>query len=179
MKNGTRIFILSIFIAIWICKPIPYETLAYRIHQREEILSKVLAVAQGGGQGENSNSFVSNVLDLKNKKRISLSFHRRLEQHFPDCNERMAYQQRQEKFYESAMRKKREIKKLRIQEIPNLYSKEELDAISYFQGTGFYIKHQNPKVKSNIFDTRQSFLLKMHDPISRENFLNSFNRRNN
>jgi hypothetical protein len=91
----------------------------------------------------------------------------------------MAYRQRQENFYESAIRKKRDIKKLRIQEIPNLYTKEELDAISYFQETGFYIKHQNPKVKSNIFDTRQSFLLKMHDPISRENFLNSFNRRNN
>jgi hypothetical protein len=91
----------------------------------------------------------------------------------------MAYRQRQENFYESAIRKKRDIKKLRIQEIPNLYTKEELDAISYFQGTGFYIKHQDPKVKPNIFDTRQSFLLKMHDPILRENFLNSFNRRNN
>ena len=179
MKNEIRIFILSIFSTIWICKPIPYETLAYHIHQREETFSKVLAVAPGGGQGEKSNSFVSNVLDLKNKKRISLSFHRRLEQHFPDWNERMAYQQRQEKFYESAMRKKRQIKKLRIQEISKLYTKDELNAISYFQGTGFYIKHQAPKVKPNIFDTRQSFLLKMHDPILRENFLNSFNRRNN
>ena len=151
MKNGTRIFILSIFSLVWICKPIPYETLAYRIHQREETVSKGLAVASGGGQGENSNS---NMLDLKNKKRIYLSFHRRLEQHFPDWNERMAYQQIQENFYESAMRKKREIKKLRIQKIPNFYTKEELDAISYFQGTGFYLKHQDLKVKPNIFDTR-------------------------
>ena len=76
------------------------------------------------------------------------------------------------------MRKNREIKRLQIQEIPNLYTlytKEELDTISYFQGTGFYIKPQDSKVKPNIFDTRQSFLLKMHDPILRENCLNSFN----
>ena len=77
------------------------------------------------------------------------------------------------------MRKKREIQKLRIKEIPDFYTKKELDAISYFQRTGFYLKHQDPKVKPNIFDTRQSFLLKMHDPILRENFLNSFNSQKN
>jgi len=91
----------------------------------------------------------------------------------------MAYQQKQEKFYESAIRKKREIRRLRIQEIPDFFTKEELDAIDYFQGTGFYFKYQDPKTKPNIFDTRQSFLLKMHDLVLRENFLNSFNRRKN
>ena len=54
------------------------------------------------------------------------------------------------------------------------YTKEKLDAIDYFDGTGFYQKQQNPEVKPNIFDTRQSFLLKMHDPVLRNNFLNSF-----
>ena len=179
MKDSIRICILGVFSAIWICKPIPYETLAYRIHQREETVSKVLAVGRAGGQGADSNNFVGNVLDLKKRKKIDPTFHRRLVQHFPDWNEWMAYQQKQEKFYESAMRKKREIRRLRIQESPGFYTKEELDAISYFQGTGFYLKHQDPKAKPNIFDTRQSFLLKMYDPILRENFLNSFNRRNN
>ena len=47
------------------------------------------------------------------------SFHRRLEQHFPDWDRRIAYQQRQEKFYKSAMRKKRE----RRLETPNIYTK--------------------------------------------------------
>ena len=52
------IFVIILVSIIWICKPIPYETLAYRIHQREETVSKGLAVASGGGQGENSNSFI-------------------------------------------------------------------------------------------------------------------------
>ncbi len=52
MKNETQSFLLSIFIAIWICKPIPYETLSYPIDKPEETLSKVLAVHPGGSQGE-------------------------------------------------------------------------------------------------------------------------------
>ena len=54
----------------------------------------------------------------------------------------------------------------------------QLDAINYFHGTGFYQKHQDLEVKPNIFDTRQSFLRKMHAPIALDNFLNSFNRIN-
>jgi hypothetical protein len=48
--------------------------------------------------------------------------------------------------------------------------------MDYFYGTSFYQKEQDPKQKSNIFDTRQSFLRKMHDPVLRHNFLNSFNK---
>ena len=40
--------------------------------------------------------------------------HRRLERHFPDWEERMAYQEKQAEFYKSAMKKKEEIIKLRI-----------------------------------------------------------------
>ncbi len=178
MKDLTKICILGFFSAIWICKPIPYD----RIHQREETVSKVLAVGQAGGQGVDSNNFVNKVLDLIKikRKKIDPTFHRKLEQHFPDWDDRIAYQQKQEKFYKSAIRKKREIRRLRLQESDDLYTKEELDAINYFQGTGdFYRKRQDPKLKPNIFDTRQSFLVKMHDPILRKNFLNSFNRQNN
>ena len=60
----------------------------------------------------------------------------------------------------------------------NRYTKEELDAIDYFQGTGFYARQQDPKMKPNIYDTRQSFLLKMHDDQMRDEFLASFNRKN-
>lgn len=169
MRNKTWSFLLSIFSAIWICKPIPYETLSYPIQKREETISKVLTVNPGGSQDD----------ILNNKKRIDLSFHHRLEQYFPDWDRRMDYQKRQEKFYKSAMRKKREIQRLRMLETPKSYTKEELDSIDYFQGTGFYKKHQDPKVKPNIFDTRQSFLLKMHDDKLRNEFLDSFNRLNN
>jgi len=50
--------------------------LAYQIHQREKTSSKVLAVAISEKKEENSNSFVSNVFNLKNKKKIFLSFYR-------------------------------------------------------------------------------------------------------
>lgn len=41
-----------------------------------------------------------------------------------------------------------------MEEIFNLYTKEDWDEISYFQGIGFYIKYQDPKVEPNIFDRR-------------------------
>ena len=77
------------------------------------------------------------------------------------------------------MRKKREIIRLRLREDAKLYTKEELDAMDYFQGNKFYKKQQDPRVKPNIFDTRQSFLLKMHDDKLRNDFLNNLNRRKN
>ena len=37
------------------------------------------------------------------------------------------------------MRKKREMIRLRMKEEPKFYTKEELDAMNYFQGNGIYI----------------------------------------
>lgn len=59
------------------------------------------------------------------------------------------------------------------------YTKEELDAMDYFQGNGIYAKYQDKREKYNIFDTRQSCLLKMHDDKLRNDFLNNLNRRKN
>ena len=111
----------------------------------------------------------------KNKKKFDLSFHRRLEKHFPDWDERMSYQKKQEKFYKSARMKQAELRRVRMIDQPSLYTKEELDAIDYVRGTGFYASQQDPKMKPNIYDTRQSFLLKMHDDQMRNAFLNSLN----
>jgi len=69
----------------------------------------------------------------------------------------MDYQKKQEKFYKAAIRRKQETKRLRVLDKKSYYTKEELDAMNYFQGTGFYSKQQDPKVKLNIFDTRQYF----------------------
>lgn len=76
------------------------------------------------------------------------------------------------------MRKKREIKRLRMLENSNLYTKKELDAIAYFEGTGNYAKYQDSRTKPNIFDTRQSFLLKMYYKKLRNDFLNNSNHNN-
>ena len=75
------------------------------------------------------------------------------------------------------MRKKREMIRLRMKEEPKFYTKEELDTMNYFQGNGIYAKYQDKREKYNIFDTRQSFLLKMHDDKLRNDFLNSINSK--
>lgn len=45
------------------------------------------------------------------------------------------------------MRKKREIKRLRIPENPKLYTKEDPDSIDYVQGNGFYAKYQDKRTR--------------------------------
>jgi len=90
----------------------------------------------------------------------------------------MDYQKKQEEFYKSVMERKREIKRLRLLDNKDWYSKEELDAMDYFNGIGFYQKEQDSTQKPNIFDIRQTFLLKMHDDKLRNDFLNSFNSKN-
>lgn len=91
----------------------------------------------------------------------------------------MSYQEKQAEFYKSALRKNKEIIKLRMINDSSLYSEEELDSINYFKGNGCYARYQDPSAAHNIFDTRQSFLLKMHDTSAREKFLKSFRRINN
>ena len=112
-------------------------------------------------------------------QKIDSDFHRRLEKYFPDWEERMAYQEKQAEFYKLARRKKSELKKLRIEDSSKFYSEQELDSINYFQGKGYYARYQDIRVAPNIYDTRQSFLLKMQDTKTRQKFLKSFNRINN
>ena len=115
---------------------------------------------------------------ISKRKNFDPAFHRRLAKHFPDWSGRMTFQKKQESFYKSAMQKKREALRLRLKENFNK-TLEEQNAVEYFNGTGIYTKFQDIKTKPNIFDTRQSFLRKMHDPITLDNFLDSFNRINN
>lgn len=112
------------------------------------------------------------------KKKWNYDLHRRLEQNLPDWEDRMDYQKTQQHFYDLAINRKREIKRLRMIDTPKFYTKEELDAMNYFCGTGFYKQHQDPSVRPNIFDSRQSLVMKMHDEKMRDNFLNSFNHIN-
>lgn len=61
MKDSTRILILSVFSIIWICKPIPYETVSHRQyvrHQHQKTVNKVLDIPYSGGRESTSNSFV-------------------------------------------------------------------------------------------------------------------------
>ncbi len=136
----------------------------------EKNISSVSSIDRGGG---NDAFFLG-----KKQKKYSIVFHYQLEQHFPNWNPRMDYQKKQEELYKSAMQKRRETLRARLEENFNR-TREEQDAINYFHETGIYAKYQDPETRPNIFDTRQSFLLKMHDREMRGNFLNSFNREKN
>ena len=112
------------------------------------------------------------------REKFDLVLHARLMKTFPDWPARMDYQKKQEEFYKSAMKRQFELKRLRIQDPSSFYTKEEVDAINYFHGKGFYAKTQDLSIKPNIFDTRQSFLRKMHNPVMRKNFIKSLKRLN-
>jgi len=144
---------------------------------QSQLVIEQVHILRGAGSKSNSSSFVTSIC-LSKRKNFDPAFHRRLAKHFPDWSGRMTFQKKQEGFYKSAMQKKREALRLRLKENFNRTS-EEQDAVDYFNGTGIYAKLQDIKTKPNIFDTRQSFLRKMHDPIALDNFLDSFNRINN
>ena len=57
-------------------------------------------------------------------------------------------------------------------------TKQEQDALDYFNGQNFYKYYQSLETPPNIFDTRWSFLLKIEENKNmRENFLENYNRR--
>lgn len=96
---------------------------------------------------------------------------------FPDWTNRMNYEEEQKKVYKKAMQKQKEIHKLfpiPMKNSSKFYTTQELNAINYFNGQGFYAKHQDPSMPPNIYDTRTSFLIKMQDPMMRKNFLKNF-----
>lgn len=128
------------------------------------------------GGSDSGQATVTIRTSLGKKQQINIVTHRRLEKFFPDWEDRMVYQENREKVYESAMRKRREALNLRQKEDFSR-TKDEQDAIDYFLGRGFYRTYQDPSTKPNIFDNRQSFLIKMHNKEMRMNFLKSFNRR--
>ena len=138
---------------------------------QSQIVIEQVCISRGGGSKSDSSSFVTPIC-LSKRKNFDPAFHRRLEK----WSGRMAFQKKQEELYKLAMQKKREALRLGLKENFNRTAKEQ-DAVDYFNGTGIYAKYQDIRTKPNIFDTRQSFLLKMHDPVLRNNFLNSFNSK--
>lgn len=112
-----------------------------------------------------------------NRKKLtdnySSRFHKVLKSHFPDMSGRISYESERIKTYHLAQRKLRYYSKFKI-----TLTADEQDAINYVKGTGVYENYQKLTTAPNIFDTRQSFLLKMHDPKVRAKFLKSYNRIN-
>ena len=65
------------------------------------------------------------------------------------------------------------VSKLSMKDKIRLLSPEEHDAINYFINQGFYRYQQDFRTEPNIFDTRESFLIKMHNESNRNRFLKS------
>ena len=116
----------------------------------------------------------SSLIIYKNTYELQIRYNI-LQKGFPDWERRIEYEQKQRKLYESAQNKFK-MSPLGISSPEKLLSTEEKDAIAYFQGTGFYAYCQKLEERPNVFDTRETFLLKMHNPEMRENFLNGLNR---
>ena len=57
-----------------------------------------------------------------------------------------------------------------------LLSPQERDAIAYFQGKDCYKTYQKLETEPNIFDTKETFHLKMNNCFTRDKFINSLNR---
>ena len=156
---------IGFLLLFFIFRPISYEELEQRNWERNQFVRQEVLVLRAGGQDSTDRISVGRKILLKNL--------------FPDWPERIVYQKEQEKFYKSARAKLQEARKFRIPNkfVGKLLTVPEKDALNYFNGTGFYKEHQNPKTSPNIFDTRRSFLLKMEDREVRENFLKSYNNR--
>lgn len=107
----------------------------------------------------------------KYPRNFDKNFHRILRKGFPDSKRRAEFEKSRLELYNSARSK--------LHRAPvgmkgeKLLSPEERDAIDYFSSQGFYRSQHHFKTKPNIFDTRESFLIKMHDESNRNRFLKS------
>ena len=162
-----------IFMLMLIFTSLDKDSLIYNRNTSPSYTEQTISSIRSGSEPRKKIVIIQTSLG---KRKINIVTHRRLEKFFPDWEGRIAYQKNREKVYKAAMIKRREALRLRKKEDFGR-TKDEQDAIDYFLGRDFYQTHQDPIVKPNIFDNRQSFLIKMHDKEMRMNFLKSFSRR--
>ena len=125
---------------------------------------------------ENSITLVNSLRAGGNRKypsNFDRNFHRILRKGFPDSKRRIEFEKYQLEFYNAARLKLYRTPTFSIKDKMELLSPEERDAINYFKGLGFYRSKQDFRTKPNIFDSRESFLIKMHDESNRNWFLKS------
>lgn len=125
---------------------------------------------------ENSITLLNSLRGGGNRKypsNFDKNFHQILRKGFPDSKRRIEFEKSQLEFYNSARSKLYRAPTLSMKDKMRLLSPEEHDAINYFTGQGFYRSQQDFRTESNIFDTRESFLIKMHNESNRNRFLKS------
>ena len=129
----------------------------------------------------NSITLVTSLRGGGNRKyprNFDKNFHKILRKGFPDSKRRIEFEKYQLEFYNSARSKLYRTPTLSMKDKMRLLSPEEHDAINYFTGQGFYRSQQDFRTEPNIFDTRESFLIKMHNESNRNRFLKSLKESN-
>ena len=109
----------------------------------------------------------------KYPRNFDKNFHRILRKGFPDSKRRIEFEKSQLEFYNSARSKLYRTQTLSMKDKMRLLSPQEHDAINYFTGQGFYRSQQYFRTEPNIFDTRESFLIKIYNESNRNRFLKS------
>jgi hypothetical protein len=130
---------------------------------------------------DNSITLVNSLRGGGNRKypsNFDKNFHKILRKGFPDSKRRIEFEKSQLEFYNSARSKLYRAPTLSMKDKMRLLSPEEHDAINYFTGQGFYRSQQDFRTEPNIFDTRESFLIKMHNESNRNRFLKSLKESN-
>ena len=137
--------------------------------------SSVQSVVTLNGGAQNRSSENTPKISVPPALEQTINRREMLRKHFPDWEERMDYQKKQEKIYRSGLARIAEAKRCRVK---FKLTKQEQDAFDYFNGQNFYKYYQSLETPPNIFDTRWSFLLKVEkNKNMRENFLKSYNQR--
>ena len=106
------------------------------------------------------------------------NFHRILRKRFPDSKRRVEFEKSQLVFYNSARYKLERTPTLSMENKKKLLSPQEKDAINYFTGQDFYSSQQDFRTQPNVFDTRESLLIKMHNKYNRNRFLKALQESN-
>ena len=153
-KPLMRVFLFGLLVGLSL-----NHNLNTKFNSEENLISVVESLRGGGNQKYPSN--------------FDKNFHRILQKGFPDSKRRIEFEESQRKFYNSARSKLYRTPTLTMQDRKKLLSPEEQDAINYFTGQAFYRSQQDFRTKPNMFDIRESFLLKMHDESNRNPFLKS------
>ena len=125
---------------------------------------------------ESSITLVNSLRGGGNRKyprNFDKNFHRILRKGFPDSKRRIEFGKSQLEFYNSARSKLYRAPTLSMKDKMRLLSPQEHDAINYFTGQGFDRSQQDFRTEPNIFDTKESFLIKMHNESNRNRFLKS------
>ena len=168
--NSNRLLIILLFFGCLFSAPFANDEKQSHLNS-----SQIPVVLKLNGGGSNESSELGPKMASKQDQVRTSNKREMLKKHFPDWEERINYQKKQEKNYRSALNRIAEANRLRVKlKLPA----QEQDALDYFNGENFYSYHQSLETPPNIYDTRSSFLLKVEkNREMRENFLKAYNRR--